>query len=113
MIIDFKNIAPKTIEGFKGGKGELVARNFTDNDCKIMRQTLKPHASTGLHKHETNCEIIFVLSGTATLHYDGITETATAGQAHYCPKGHEHYMENLTDDDVEYFAVVPELRTDD
>lgn len=110
MIIDFEEIAPGHVEGFKGGKGELIVRNYADNDCKIMRHVLVPGASTGLHKHECNCEIMFILKGTATFHYDDKTETATAGQVHYCPRGHEHYMENLTDSDVEYFAVVPELK---
>ena len=110
MTIDFDEIAPKSIDGFKGGKGELIVRNYEDSDCKIMRHTLTPGASSGLHRHTGNCEIVFVLKGTATFHYDGHTETVTAGQVHYCPKGHEHYMENLTDSNVEYFAVVPELR---
>lgn len=110
MIIDFENITSNHIEGFKGGKGELIARNFVDSDCKIMRHTLVPGASTGLHKHDGNCEIIFVLKGTATIHYDGKVESATAGKVHYCPKGHTHYMENLADTDLEYFAVVPELK---
>lgn len=110
MIIDFDKIEAVKIDGFKGGKGELVARNYMDGDCKIMRHTLRPGASSGLHKHEQNCEIMFILKGVATFHYDGKTETAVAGQVHYCPRGHEHFIENNTDEDIEYFAVVPELR---
>ena len=33
-----------------------------------MYSTLRPGASTGLHTHEGNCEIIYVVSGTATFH---------------------------------------------
>lgn len=110
MIIDFEQIMPASINGFKGGKGELIVRNYADNDCKIMHHILTPGASSGLHTHEGNCEIVFILKGTATFHYDDRIETATVGQVHYCPKGHSHYMENLTDSDVEYFAIVPELR---
>ena len=44
----------------------------------------------------------------ATFHYDGITETVRVGQCHYCPEGHSHYMENLTDHDLVYLAIVPE-----
>ena len=110
MIIDFEQIKPASINGFKGGKGELIVRNYADNDCKIMRHILTPGASSGLHTHEGNCEIVFILKGTVTFHYDDRIETATVGQVHYCPKGHSHYMENLTDSDVEYFAIVPELR---
>lgn len=110
MVIDFSKITPKDIEGFKGGHGILTARNYEDKNCKIMKHCLAPGASTGLHKHEGNCEIVFVLEGEATVHYDGNTEVVQAGQVHYCPMTHSHYMENLTDKPLIYFAVVPELR---
>ncbi len=108
MVIDFEKIAQSSIFGFKGGNGELLSRNFSDEKIKIMYSTLRPGASTGLHTHEGNSEVIFVISGTATFHYDGETEQVQAGQVHYCPVGHSHYMENLTDHDLVYFAIVPE-----
>ena len=108
MIIDFEKIPEAHIDGFKGGKGRLDTRNFADDHVKIMYSTLQPGASTGLHTHEGNCEIIFVVSGTLTFHYDDTVEECHAGQCHYCPVGHSHYMENLTDHVALYFAVVPE-----
>lgn len=108
MVIDFNEIDEQAIEGFKGGAGQLLMRSFADDKCKIMLSTLKPGASSGLHTHEQNCEIIYVLEGTLTFHYDQEIETVHAGQVHYCPMGHQHYMENLTSTDVKYFAIVPE-----
>ena len=58
MVIDFNDLDEQTIEGFKGGKGTLVTRNFADDKCKIMLSTLKPGASTGLHTHVDNCEVV-------------------------------------------------------
>lgn len=110
MIIDFDKIIPSSIMGFKGGVGELVTQNYADGDCKIMHSILRPGASTGSHLHENNCEVILVLSGTLTFYYDDEVETVKAGQVHYCPRGHHHYMKNLTTEDVVYFAIVPELR---
>ena len=40
--------------------------------------------------------------------YDGNVETVTAGQVHYCPEGHSHFMENNSDVDLRYLAIVPE-----
>lgn len=108
MIIDFDKIPELHQVGFKGGKGLLDTRNYTDDKVKIMYSTLRPGASTGLHSHEENCEVIFVVSGELTFHYDGVVEVARVGQVHYCPQGHSHYMENLTDHDAVYFAIVPE-----
>lgn len=108
MIIDFESIPEAHLTGFKGGEGHLDTRNYVDGHIKIMYSSLRPGASSGLHTHEGNSEIIFVISGTLTFHYDGVVETCRAGQCHYCPMGHSHYMENLTDHDAVYFAVVPE-----
>ena len=108
MIIDFDKIPEIHLTGFKGGQGALDTRNFSDDKIKIMYSTLRPGASTGLHTHGENSEVIFVISGVATFHYDGVVEECRAGQCHYCPMDHSHYMENLTDHDLVYFAVVPE-----
>ena len=36
MIIDPKKIEEVAINGFKGGHGELLTRNYVDDKCKIM-----------------------------------------------------------------------------
>ncbi len=78
MVIDFEKIAEAHLEGFKGGKGKLDTRNFVDDKVKIMYSTLRPGATTGLHTHEGNCEVVFVISGTATFHYDDSVEEVRA-----------------------------------
>lgn len=108
MIIDFEKISETHITDFKGGQGHLDTRNYTDGKIKIMFSTLRPGASTGWHVHENNSETIYIVSGTATFQYDEQVETAHTGQVHYCPMGHSHYMENLTDHDLVYLAIVPE-----
>lgn len=108
MIIDPKNIEEVTLNGFKGGKGPLLTRNYADDKCKIMFSTLPAGSTSGLHTHEGNCEIVYVISGTPTFVYDGKVETVSPGQVHYCPEGHCHYMENNTTENVKYLAIVPE-----
>ena len=108
MVIDFDKIKEIRTMDFKGGKGPLDSRNYVDDKIKIMYSTLRPGASTGLHKHMGNCEVIYIISGEATFHYDDNIEVVRVGQCHYCPNGHSHYMENLTDHDLVYFAIVPQ-----
>lgn len=107
MVIDFDKIAEAHIDGFKGGQGSLDTRNYVDDDMRIMYSTLRPGAMTGLHTHEGNCEVVYVVSGVATFHYDDTIEEVHVGQVHYCPQGHTHYMENRTDHDLVYLAIVP------
>ena len=108
MVINYDTIVQKQNPNFKGGEGMTRIRAFTDGVNKIMQVTLEPGAAIGLHIHESDCEIIYVISGKGTVLYDGAYETVLPGQAHYCPKGHEHSLMNKeTDADLVVFAVVP------
>lgn len=108
MIIDFNNIEEQRITGFKGGNGDVLTRNFVDAKNKIMISRLQPGANSGYHKHENNSEIVYILSGKGHFDYDGGHEEVQAGSVHYCPMGHAHAMYNDGDDELVYFAIVPE-----
>lgn len=107
MQYDFNRETPEIYPNFKGGKGNFIAIIHFDGLNKIIRGTLPPHASIGEHKHESDSEIIYFLSGTATVIDDGKTYEAGAGECHYCPKGHTHSLENNGEENLEFFAVVP------
>lgn len=108
MKIDFTDIPVTDIPNFKGGEKLVSAQMLTGPLGKVMRGTLIPGASIGLHTHETSSEIVYILSGTAACLYDGTVETLSPGQCHVCPKGHTHSLRNEGDVDVVFFAVVPE-----
>lgn len=111
MIIDYNNIEEEHIEKFKGGEGCIFTRNFIDSENKIMQSRLKPHSSSGYHTHEGTSEIVYIISGTGYFMYDGQREDFHAGDVHYCPMGHGHAMHNDGEEDVVYFAIVPNHQT--
>ena len=74
MKIDFKNIEEKIVPNFKGGEGRYIMKQFADEKVKIMYGKLEPGCSIGLHRHELNCEIMYILSGQATYVYEGQEE---------------------------------------
>ena len=106
MLIDFPMMEETIFPNFKGGEKEYAARRFSGGQNSVMRGRLIPGASIGMHTHETSSEIIFILSGTASITCDGKPETLTAGQCHYCPKGHTHSLVNNSNSDIEFYAVV-------
>ena len=108
MLIDFSDIEEKPLEHFKGGEGTFFARMFTDPKVKIMRGRLEHGASIGLHTHEGNSEIIYILEGAGKVEYDGGVETLAAGDCHYCPEHHTHRLINDSSEDLNFFAVVPQ-----
>ena len=109
MIIDFNTIEEVANPQFKGGEGNTIFRTYNDGQNKIMRGRLDVGCSIGLHKHETNSEIIFILSDEARCLYDDGEERLVPGQCHYCPKGHSHSLINASaTEPLTFFAIVPE-----
>lgn len=109
MVIDFNKLEEVANPQFKGGEGETMFRTFNDGMNKIMLGRLEVGCSIGYHSHETNSEIIYIVSGDARCLYDGGEETLSAGQCHYCPKGHSHSLINAgTKVPLVFFAIVPE-----
>lgn len=107
MKIDFNKIDEEIYPHFKGGEKEIAARMFFDGTNRIMKARLLPGASIGMHTHETNSEIIFVTKGSGHVIYDGEIIPLTAGDVHYCPKGHTHSLVNDSDSELDISAVVP------
>ncbi len=107
MILDFKQMEETIMPNFKGGEKQMAAKMYADEKNRIMLNRLVPGASVGLHTHEGNCEVIYILEGGAKVLYDGKEMRIEAGQVHYCPEGHEHSLINDTEDDLVFFAVVP------
>lgn len=108
MIINYDEIKEETVHNFRGGHGDICTRNYVDEKNKIMMSRLRPGSSSGYHKHEGNSEIVYIFKGHGHFVYDGNNEDFKAGDVHYCPMGHSHAMFNDGDEDVVYFAIVPE-----
>ena len=111
MLIEFDKMETTVIPHMRGGEKEVSAQMYTDSLGKIMRGTLIPGASIGMHTHETGSEIIYILSGKGKILYDGGCEALEPGSCHYCPKGHAHSLMNDSPEggeDLRFFAVVTE-----
>lgn len=108
MIIDIKNMETQILPNFKGGEKEMEAKMTFDGKNRILHGTLHQGASIGLHTHETNSEVMYILSGKGRVIYDDTEEFVSAGQCHYCPKGHKHSLINESEEPLVFFAVVPE-----
>lgn len=108
MLIDFNGEDSKEFMNFKGGEKSLFAKMHADEKNRIIHGILTPGATIGLHTHDTSSEIIYILEGNGKVIYDDTEEVLSAGQCHYCPKGHTHSLINNSNKDLVFFAVVPE-----
>ena len=108
MKLDFVSMEETIIPHFKDGEKEIAAKMFFDGTNRLLHGRLVPGASIGTHCHDTSSEVIYILSGTATVLCYGQSVILTPGQCHYCPKGSTHTMKNNGTDDLIFFAVVPQ-----
>lgn len=107
MLLNFEEIEEKVIPRMRGGEGEMITRMFVNEDTKIMYGRLTPGSSIGLHVHETDSEMFYILSGTGKVLCDGVYEPLAPGCCHYCPKGHEHSLINDGGEDLVILAMIP------
>lgn len=108
MIINFNDMSETVIKNFKGGELEISAKMFVDDKNRILLGKLIPGATIGLHTHETNSEIIYILSGKGKILYEGEYFELFKGMCHYCKIGKSHSLINDSDADLVFFAVIPE-----
>lgn len=108
MKIDFNKIEKTIVPNFKGGEGRYIMKQFADDKVKIMLGKLEPGCSIGLHTHEMNCEIMYILSGQASYVYEGQEEIVNPGEVHYNPMNKQHTLLNRGSEDLVFFAVVAE-----
>ncbi len=106
MIIDFNDIKGEVIKNFKGGEKEITMHAYVDSENRIMKCTLEPGASIGMHTHENNREILFIVSGHGHMLEDGTKKPIAAGQCAYCPKGGSHSLVNDGNEPLVFCAVV-------
>lgn len=107
MLIDFHSIKETELLNFQEGNGIFRVHMYQDAQNKIMKGTLEPGASIGYHSHLKNSEIIFILKGWGKVRYDDTEEAVQAGSCHYCPKGHAHSLINHSEEELHFYAVVP------
>ena len=103
---------PILMEHFKGGAGCVEKRDILTADemygkgrvCSIL--TLDPDCEIGKHKHEGDCEVFLILSGTGKYLLDGELVDVEPGDILFVDDGEEHYMLNDGMEPLVYVAIV-------
>ena len=108
MKIELDKIEEQHIPNFKGGELQFDVRMFFDGKNRIMKGQLVPGASIGYHIHDLSCELLLITEGHGTVIYDDERYTISAGEVHFCPKGHSHSVVNDSDAPLKFYAFVPE-----
>ncbi len=101
------------IERARGGEGVLEALHlFNPDETKskylkfLAKVTLKPGCSVGVHPHDNDEEIYYILKGTATLYDNGEKKELLPGMAVVTSGGAAHGLENNGEEALEYLAII-------
>jgi len=107
MTIRIEELEEIALPNFRGGEGTTYMKRFQDEaGNKIMLVRIQPGCSVGMHTHETDMEVCYVLSGHGKADYEGVVSELTPGVAHYCPKGHAHAIYNDGSEDLRLYSLV-------
>lgn len=112
MIRKPSDMEVETRPNLRGGPGEVTFHHlfkkdeFVSNVRLCSRLTLPPGAGIGMHTHDREDELFYVLSGSGLLD-DGITQTRVkAGDALLTGNGGAHSIRNDGNENLELIAVI-------
>lgn len=100
-------------EKMRGGKGEVeithvLKQNQITGRCRLVGKiSLKPGCSIGLHPHDNEEEIFYIMKGKALVEDNGIKSELEAGDVILTGGGSAHSVENISSNEMlEIFAFI-------
>ena len=112
MIKKKEEMRNSSVIGLRGGVGELYQHHILEKEDTGGRTdlfcvfTIEPGRTIGLHSHDTNAEVYYVLEGEMVVVQDGEPHTVRAGDVVFTADGHSHSVENRTDHPVKMLAII-------
>ncbi len=97
---------------FRGGHGSVRMEHFMDMAMAngagrlFSKSSLEAGSSVGIHKHEGDCEVYYILSGKALVHDNGTESELGPGDINFCQDGGTHGIKNIGDAELSYISVI-------
>ncbi|MHC6202309.1 cupin domain-containing protein [Breznakiellaceae bacterium SP9] len=111
MVINRKDMKVEEKEKMRGGEGSTHFTYLLDgaketNARLFAEVTLQPGSSIGYHKHETETEYFFILSGQGTVNDDGTEVIVQQGDSIITGHGASHSITNTGSTPLVFTAVI-------
>lgn len=112
MIKSKDEMRRASVVGLRGGVGELYQCHVLEKDetggrmdmCCVF--TIMPGRTIGIHTHDTNSEVYYMLKGEIVVNQDGVEHTVKEGGVVFTADGASHSVENRTDEPAEMLAII-------
>lgn len=112
MIKSAQEMRVELRENMRGGDGTVQIKHVFEKEelqgrCRLFAAiTLEPGCSIGLHPHDEEEEVYFILRGRAKVVDDGKEQELRPGDAVLTGGGKSHAIANAGDEPVELVAVI-------
>lgn len=112
MIKRANEMVKEIIEQMRGGKGSVeILHIFKQEELKgkarlCAKITIAPGSSIGLHQHDNEEEIFYVVKGKGMVNDNGTLTEVKAGDAIITGNGASHAVENTGEEPLEMIAVI-------
>ncbi|MCL2233107.1 MAG: cupin domain-containing protein [Treponema sp.] len=112
MIKKQASIRREEMEKARGGVGITVFNHLLEKtemraNCRMFtRITLEPGNSIGVHKHEEEEDVYYILKGVATVNDNGETVTLHPGDVAFAQSGDSHGIANDGQETLEFVSVI-------
>lgn len=99
-------------EQMKGGKGAITVTHVLrqkqlTGKCRFVgKMSIEPGCSVGLHEHDDEEEIYYIMKGKALVQDNGIRQEVEEGDVILTGGGSSHSIENITNEPLEVFAFI-------
>ncbi len=79
---------------------------LTDTDgLSIKQESMPPYTAEKLHFHRKAQQFFFVIKGEAKFYVDNETVIVSPMQGIHIRPGAQHYVENVTDEDIGFLVI--------
>ena len=112
MIKNEKEMRLEIKENMRGGNGSIEILHLLEKEelkgksRLVAKMTIKPNDSVGLHKHENEEEIYYIIKGKGLLNDNGVNKNVEKGMVILTSDGEEHSIINNGTEDLEIMAVI-------
>lgn len=99
------------VKNMRGGIGSVIIEKANDvmKNCKMYaRITILPNSSIGMHVHENDEEMVYVISGKGKAYINGEYKNISQGEHHYAKQGNQHSIINEGNENLVILAVINE-----
>lgn len=99
------------VKAMRGGNGSCIVEKAEElmMHCKMYaRITVLPNSSIGMHVHENDEEMVYVISGKGTAYINGEYIQVKSGDSHFAKQGNQHSLINDGIENLVILAVINE-----